>query len=74
MMAAECGARGGMHIQEDAVILEIADTETGAVLAGRRQGRRLHHDALPLGRSADPVQHQRRLAHHSRAGVRAAAR
>src|SRR6202165_1392791 len=32
MMAAECIERAGMHIQEDAVILEIADPETGMVL------------------------------------------
>ena len=38
MMAAECGARAGMHIQEDAVILEIADTETGAVLPEGEKG------------------------------------
>jgi phenylacetate-CoA ligase len=31
MMAAECGERAGMHIQEDAVILEIAHPETGAL-------------------------------------------
>jgi phenylacetate-CoA ligase len=37
MMAAECGERAGMHIQEDAVILEIADSENGAVL---REGER----------------------------------
>ena len=67
MMAAECGERAGMHIQEDAVILEIADTDTGAAAARRREGRRVHHDALSLGRAADPLQHQRRLAHHSRA-------
>jgi phenylacetate-CoA ligase len=32
MMAAECSERAGMHIQEDAVILEVADPDTGAVL------------------------------------------
>jgi phenylacetate-CoA ligase len=32
MMAAECTHRSGMHIQEDAVLLEIADPETGALL------------------------------------------
>ena len=37
-MAAECGERSGMHIQEDAVILEIADSETGAVLAEGEKG------------------------------------
>ena len=36
MMAAECGARAGMHIQEDAVILEIADTGNRRRVAGRR--------------------------------------
>jgi len=38
MMAAECGERAGMHIQEDAVILEIADTETGRVLPEGEKG------------------------------------
>jgi phenylacetate-CoA ligase len=38
MMAAECGERTGMHIQEDAVILEIADTETGRVLPEGEKG------------------------------------
>ena len=38
MMAAECSERAGMHIQEDAVILEIADPETGAILPDGRKG------------------------------------
>jgi phenylacetate-CoA ligase len=38
MMAAECGARAGMHIQEDAVILEIADTESGRVMPDGERG------------------------------------
>jgi phenylacetate-CoA ligase len=38
MMAAECSERAGMHIQEDAVILEIADPETGAVLPDGDKG------------------------------------
>ena len=38
MMAAECGARAGMHIQEDAVILEIADSDSGAVLPDGEKG------------------------------------
>jgi phenylacetate-CoA ligase len=38
MMAAECSERAGMHIQEDAVILEIADPETGAVLPDGEKG------------------------------------
>jgi phenylacetate-CoA ligase len=38
MMAAECGERAGMHIQEDAVILEIADTETGAIVPEGERG------------------------------------
>ncbi len=37
-MAAECGERSGMHIQEDAVILEIADSETGEVLPEGEKG------------------------------------
>jgi phenylacetate-CoA ligase len=38
MMAAECSERAGMHIQEDAVILEIADPETGANLPEGEKG------------------------------------
>jgi len=38
MMAAECGARAGMHIQEDAVILEIADVQSGEVLPEGEKG------------------------------------
>jgi phenylacetate-CoA ligase len=38
MMAAECGERAGMHIQEDAVILEIADTSTGTVIPDGERG------------------------------------
>ena len=38
MMAAECSERSGMHIQEDAVILEIADPETGAMLPDGEKG------------------------------------
>ena len=38
MMAAECGERVGMHIQEDAVILEIADSDTGALLPEGERG------------------------------------
>jgi phenylacetate-CoA ligase len=37
-MAAECSERAGMHIQEDAVILEIADPETGTVLPEGAKG------------------------------------
>jgi phenylacetate-CoA ligase len=32
MMAAECVHRTGMHVQEDAFVLEIADPETGRIL------------------------------------------
>jgi phenylacetate-CoA ligase len=38
MMAAECGERSGMHIQEDAVILEIADPQTGDIVADGERG------------------------------------
>ena len=38
MMAAECGERAGMHIQEDAVILEIADPDSGALVAEGERG------------------------------------
>jgi phenylacetate-CoA ligase len=38
MMAAECSHRCGMHIQEDAVLLEIADPASGALLADGERG------------------------------------
>jgi phenylacetate-CoA ligase len=38
MMAAECGERAGMHIQEDAIILEIADPSTGRVVPEGERG------------------------------------
>lgn len=38
MMAVECSERAGMHIQEDAVILEIADPQTGKVLPDGEKG------------------------------------
>jgi phenylacetate-CoA ligase len=37
-MAAECTERSGMHIQEDAVILEIADPDTGKIVADGEKG------------------------------------
>jgi phenylacetate-CoA ligase len=37
-MAAECTHRSGMHIQEDAVILEVADPETGRILPDGEKG------------------------------------
>ena len=38
MMAAECQHKSGMHIQEDAVMLEIADPETGRILPDGEKG------------------------------------
>ena len=38
MMAAECRHRTGMHVQEDAVILEITDPDTGRVVADGERG------------------------------------
>ena len=38
MMAAECRERCGMHVQEDAVIIEITDPQTGEVLPQGEQG------------------------------------
>jgi phenylacetate-CoA ligase len=38
MMAFESEYRSGMHIQEDAVFLEIADPETGAIVADGEKG------------------------------------
>ena len=38
MMAAECQHKSGMHIQEDAVHLEIADPETGRILPDGEKG------------------------------------
>jgi phenylacetate-CoA ligase len=38
MMGAECRHQTGMHVQEDAFILEIADPETGALLPDGEKG------------------------------------
>ena len=38
MMAAECTHRTGMHVQEDAFILEIANPETGALVPDGEKG------------------------------------
>lgn len=38
MMAAECSYQTGMHIQEDAFILEVADTETGRLVPDGQKG------------------------------------
>jgi len=38
MMGAECRFQTGMHVQEDAFILEIADPETGRLLPDGEQG------------------------------------
>ena len=38
MMAAECQHKSGMHIQEDAIHLEIADPETGRILPDGEKG------------------------------------
>jgi phenylacetate-CoA ligase len=38
MMAAECVHRTGMHVQEDAFVLEIADPETGRILPDGEKG------------------------------------
>jgi phenylacetate-CoA ligase len=38
MMAAECVHRTGMHVQEDAFVLEIADPETGRILPDGDKG------------------------------------
>jgi phenylacetate-CoA ligase len=38
MMAAECSAQSGMHVQEDAYILEIADPESGRLLPAGEKG------------------------------------
>jgi phenylacetate-CoA ligase len=37
-MAAECEHRTGMHVQEDAVILEIADPDSGRILQDGEKG------------------------------------
>lgn len=37
-MASECTHRTGMHIQEDAIILEVADPETGRILPDGEKG------------------------------------
>jgi phenylacetate-CoA ligase len=38
MLAAECRHQSGMHVQEDAFILEIADPDTGAILPDGETG------------------------------------
>jgi phenylacetate-CoA ligase len=38
MLAAECEHQSGMHVMEDAFLLEIADPETGAILADGERG------------------------------------
>jgi phenylacetate-CoA ligase len=38
MLAAECREQSGMHVQEDAFVLEIADPETGKILADGEKG------------------------------------
>jgi phenylacetate-CoA ligase len=38
MMGAECRHRAGMHVQEDAFILEIADPDTGRILPDGEKG------------------------------------
>lgn len=38
MMAAECQHQSGMHVQEDAFILEIADPDSGEILAEGEKG------------------------------------
>ncbi|MGE0314311.1 MAG: phenylacetate--CoA ligase family protein [Lautropia sp.] len=38
MMGAECRHQTGMHVQEDAFILEIADPDTGEILADGQKG------------------------------------
>jgi len=38
MLAAECQERAGMHVQEDAFILEMADPETGRILPEGEKG------------------------------------
>ncbi len=38
MMAAECVHRTGMHVQEDAFVLEIADPDTGRILPDGEKG------------------------------------
>jgi phenylacetate-CoA ligase len=37
-MASECTQRSGMHIQEDAIILEVADPDTGRILPDGEKG------------------------------------
>jgi phenylacetate-coenzyme A ligase PaaK-like adenylate-forming protein len=32
MMGAECQHQSGLHVQEDAFILEVADPDTGCIL------------------------------------------
>ncbi len=38
MMAAECGEQSGMHVQEDAYLLEVADPESGRIVPAGEKG------------------------------------
>ena len=38
MMGAECQHQSGMHVQEDAFILEVADPDTGRILPDGERG------------------------------------
>ena len=38
MLAAECRAQSGMHVQEDAFIIEVADPETGRIVPDGEKG------------------------------------
>ena len=60
-IATECKQQNGMHIKEDAFVIEIVDTDTGTVQPDGERGAHLHHHPVPLGRAADPLQHQRHL-------------
>ena len=56
-VAIECPAGGGMHIFEDAFVVQIVDVETGRAGPRRRAGRDLHHRDLQDRKSTVPLQH-----------------
>ena len=56
-VSVECPAHDGLHIFEDAFVVQIVDPETGEAAARRRARLALHHRALQDRQPAVPVQH-----------------
>ena len=56
-VSVECPAHDGLHIFEDAFVVQIVDPETGEPLPDGELGFDLHHRALQDREPAVPVQH-----------------